>query len=85
MEDVNQSMISLTSRGKKECARKRGGYGSKRNITYTLKKEKRNGVHKSGGCDSKHDITYSLKKMEFVSMEDVIQNTTTYQLRKKEV
>ena len=30
-----------------------------------------------GGCDPKHDITYFLrkKKMEFVSMDDVIQNT----------
>ena len=28
-------------------------------------------------CDSKHDITYNLRKkqMEFVSVDDVIQNT----------
>ena len=40
-------------------------------------KEKINGVRKRGGCDSKHDITYPLRKkeMEFVSVEDVIQNT----------
>ena len=40
-------------------------------------KEKINGVCKHGGCDSKHDITYSLRKkqMDFVSVEDVIQNT----------
>ena len=40
-------------------------------------KEKINGVRKRGGCDSKHDITYQLGKreMEFVRMEDVIQNT----------
>ena len=38
---------------------------------------KKNGVRKHGGCDLKHDITYILRKreMEFVSVEDVIQNT----------
>ena len=39
--------------------------------------EKINEVRKHGGCDSKHDITYFLGKkwMEFVSTEDLIQNT----------
>ena len=36
-----------------------------------------NGVRKDVGCDSKHDVTHFLgkKELEFVSMEDVIQNT----------
>ena len=50
-----------------------GGCNSKHDITYSL----RNGVRNRGGCDSKHDITYFLRKkeMEFVNVEDVIQNT----------
>ena len=41
--------------------------------------EKIKGVHKDGGHDSKHDITYKLikKLIEFVNMDDVIQNTTS--------
>ena len=43
---------------------------------------------KHGGCDLKQDIAYILKKkeIEFVSKEDLIQNTIsdiTYSLRKK--
>ena len=55
---------------------KHGGCNSKHDTTYQLR-GKENGVRKYGGCDSKHDITYMLRKreMEFVSMEDVIQNT----------
>ena len=55
--------------------RKRGGCDSKRYHLHT--KEKTNEVRKRGGCDSKHDITYILRKkeMEFVSIDDVIQNT----------
>ena len=44
---------------------------------YLQSKGKINGFGKRGRCDLKHDITYSLMKkyMEFVSVDDVIQNT----------
>ena len=55
--------------------RKHGGCDSNHDITYFLKKEKRNGICKVGGCDSKHNITNHLRKKETksVRMEDVIK------------
>ena len=63
MEDVIQNTNHLLPRKKKtrNGHGEHGGYDSKHNITYRLRRRKRNGHGEHGECDSKHNITYSLK------------------------
>ena len=49
----------------------------KQNVHTNCKMSTITNLCEYGGCDSKHDIAYILrqKEMEFISVEDVIQNT----------